>query len=163
MIKKIGFLTKWIITLLCSAYLISGCAEVLVKHVNGKDDTSDGVHFCQPRPYLLLSNQQKKDASGDVRSNDFANQIIWLPDYTQCYVVKIKPGWGTVDGSVKLQNGWMLDTLGSKMDSKTTETITALSGMATTIAKLGDLNPQGLYLINISPDGKVTLEKQPGW
>lgn len=159
MTKKMTFLAKWTMTLLCSACLISGCAEVQVKHVDDKD-TSDGVHFCQPRPYLLVSNQPQKNDKGDVQSNAFSSQIIWLPDYSRCYVVKIKPGWGTVDGSVKLQNGWMLDTLGSKMDSKSTETITALTGLVSTAAKFADQPPQGLYRIDIDPDGSVKLVKQ---
>jgi hypothetical protein len=155
-------MTKWTITLLCSACLISGCAEVQVKHVDDKD-TSEGVHFYQPRPYLLVSNQQKKDSSTNSVQNEFSSQIIWLPDHSRCYVVKIKPGWGTVDGSVKLQNGWMLDTLGSKMDSKIPETMTAVAGLVKEAAAAADQKPQGLYLIDIAPDGSVKLVKQAGW
>jgi hypothetical protein len=154
-------MTKWTITLVCSAFLISGCAEVQVKHVVDQD-TSDGVHFYEPRPYLLVSNQQKQDDKGNVQ-NQFSSQIIWLPDHSRCYVVKIKPGWGTVDGNVKLQDGWMLDTLGSKTDSKGPETITAIAGLVREVAVKADQTPQGLYLIDIAPDGTVNLVKQPGW
>ncbi len=174
MTKRIAFMTKWAITLLCSAYLISGCAEVQVKHVDYKD-TSDGVRFCEPRPYLLVSYQpqkvnapQQKDKE-DVQSNVLSSQIVWLPNYTRCYMVKVKPGWGTVDGSVKLQNGWMLDTLGSKMDSKGPETLTAITGMVTAAGGLLKMGPgekpqlQGLYLIDIAPDGNVKLVKQAEW
>lgn len=154
-------MTKWTITLVCSAFLISGCAEVQVKHVDDQD-ASDGVHFYEPRPYLLVSNQQKQDDKGNVQ-NQFSSQIIWLPDHSRRYVVKIKPGWGTVDGSVKLQDGWMLDALGSKMDSKGPETVNAMTGLVSVAAKAADQVPQGLYLIDIGPDGSVKLVKQPGW
>jgi hypothetical protein len=154
-------MTKWTTTLICSAFLISGCAEVQVKHVDDKD-SSDGVHFYEPRPYLLVSNQQKTDDKGNVQ-NQFSNQIIWLPDHSRRYVVKIKPGWGTVDGSVKLEDGWMLDTLGSKTDSKGPETVTAMAGLVRAVAVKADQTPQGLYLIDIAPNGTVNLVKQPGW
>ena len=154
-------MTKWTTTLVCSAFLISGCAEVQVKHVDDQD-ASDGVHFYEPRPYVLVSNQQKQDDKGKVQ-NQFSSQIIWLPDHSRRYVVKIKPGWGTVDGSVKLQDGWMLDALGSKMDSKGPETVTAMTGLVSVAAKAADQVPQGLYLIDIGPDGSVKLVKQPGW
>jgi len=154
-------MTKWVIILTGSAFLISGCAEVQVKHVDDRD-TSDGVHFYEPRPYLLVSNQQKQDDKGNVQ-NQVTSQILWLPDPSRRYVVKIKPGWGTVDGSVKLQDGWMLDTLGSKTDSKGPETITAVTGLVRAAGVKADQTSQGLYLIDIAPDGTVNLVKQPGW
>ena len=154
-------MSRWTITLLCTACLVSGCAEVQVKHVDDQD-TSDGVHFYEPRPYLLVSDQQKRDDKGNVQYQ-FSNQIIWLPDHSRRYVVKVKPGWGAVDGSVKLQDGWMLDTLGSKTDSKSPETIAAMSGLVRTAAVRAGQTPQGLYLIEIAPDGTVNLIKQPGW
>jgi len=152
---------KWTTALVGSVFLISGCAEVQVKHVDDRD-TSDGVHFYEPRPYLLVSNAQKTGDKGNVE-NQFTSQILWLPDHNRRYVVKIKPGWGTVDGSVKLQNGWMLDTLGSKTDSEGPETITAVTGLVRAVAVKTDQSPQGLYLIDIAPDGTVDLVKQPGW
>jgi hypothetical protein len=68
-----------------------------------------------------------------------------------------------VDGSVKLQDGWMLDTLGSKPDSKGPETITAVTGLVRAAGVKAEQTPQGLYLIDIAPDGTVNLVKQPGW
>ena len=98
------------------------------------------------------------------------SQIIWLPKTDEQYAVSIKPGWGTVDGSIQLQNGWMLTTLGSKTDSKVPETISAMSGLITNIAKAavpgakavvpggGEVNvlKPGLYRIEFSSDGYVS-------
>lgn len=154
-------MTKWTTTLIGCAFLISGCAEVQVKHVDDAD-ASDGVHFYEPRPYLLVSDAQKMGEKGNVE-HQFTSQIIWLPDHSRRYVVKIKPGWGTVDGSVKLQNGWMLDSLGSKMDSKGPETATAIAGLVREATAAASRTPQGLYLIDLAPDGTVKLVKQAGW
>ena len=53
-----------------SALLFAGCAQVVVRHVS-EADTSDGVHFYEPRPYLWIGS----DAKGNPSS-----QIVWLPD-----------------------------------------------------------------------------------
>ena len=147
--------------LLTLAILVTGCAQVKVTHV-GRDDTSPGIHFYEPRPYLLVSVQRKKDDKG-VESNEYTSQIIWLPDPSQRYVVKIEPGWGTVDGSVKLKDGWMLTELGAKSDSKIPETITAIAGLVKEAAAAADQPQQGLYRIDIADDGTVKLTRQAGW
>jgi hypothetical protein len=147
--------------------LTAGCAEVQITHVSDKDaDNDSDIHFYEPRPYLLISAAVKPDAAGKSQP-DVTTQIIWLPDHTRRYKVKIKPGWGTVDGSVKLVNGWMLDSLGSKMDSKIPETITAVSGLIKESAALSalsgdaqkDSQKAGLYRIDIADDGLVTFKK----
>jgi hypothetical protein len=145
----------------CLMFLSAGCARVKITHVDNSD-TSPGVHFYEPRPYLLVSVQKKKDDKG-VEHNEFSSQIIWLPDPTRRYVVQVEPGWGTVDGSVKLTNGWMLTELGAKSDSKIPETITAISGLVKEAAALADQPQQGLYRIDIGSDGTVTLVRQIGW
>jgi hypothetical protein len=147
--------------LLCLSLFLSGCASVTLTHVND-NDTSDGVHFYEPRPYLLVSKEVKKDANGK-EENQFTNQIIWFPDHSRRYLVKVHSGWGTVNGSVKLQNGWMLDTLGAQMDSKIPETITAISGLVKEAGALASAPGPGLYRIDIDEKGEVALVKQEKW
>lgn len=143
--------------------LAGGCASVQVKHVSA-DDTSEGVHFFEPAPYLLISKTIPPKKDNAQPPPEFSSQIIYLPDPSQRYSVKIHSGWGAVDGSVKLINGWMLDSLGAKSDSKMPETITALTGVAKLAAAGADSKPEGLYRIRIDKTtGKVWLEKQEGW
>ena len=149
--------------LLFVGLLASGCANVSVKHVSF-DDKSNGVHFYEPKPYLLVSKTPKEDKDGKVLPPGFSSQIIYLPNPKQRYAVTINPGWGTVDGSVKLVNGWMLDSLGSKMDSKMPETITAISGLLKGAAAAADENPEGLFRIDIDKKtGAVSLHRETGW
>jgi hypothetical protein len=146
-----------------------GCARLDIKHVD-KGDSSPGVHFYEPRPYLLVSATFKVDSSGKAQT-EVTNQIIWLPNPAREFVANPVPGWGTADTSVKLLNGWMLDSIGSKMDSKIPETITALTGTLkeAAAASKGVLAPGdidkiiGLYLISIHDDGTVEFIKQANW
>lgn len=140
-----------------SALLFAGCAQVVVRHVS-EADTSDGVHFYEPRPYLWIGS----DAKGNPSS-----QIVWLPDPARRYVVKVRPGLGAVDGSVNLSDGWMLDSLGARSDTRIPETIAAVATLARAAPGLGEV-PQagplpGLYRIDIDADGDVALVRQPGW
>ena len=112
---------KAMVAVSCCAFLAAGCSAVRVTHVDDQDK-SEGVHFYEPRPYLLVTQMGNDE-------NTLTNQIIWLPDHSQRYKVTFESGWGSVNGSVKLQNGWMLDTLGAQTDSKIPETISAFSGL----------------------------------
>jgi hypothetical protein len=153
---------KWTTTAWCSVFFLCGCAHVEVRHVPD-GDVSDGVHFYEPRPYLLIADQTKPGTN----EHAFTTSIVYLPDKARYYVVNVIPGWGTVNGSVKLADGWRLDTLGAQMDSKGPETISAVSGLVTAAAGMAvktDKHPQaGLYRIDINTNGDVKLTRQAGW
>lgn len=139
-------------------------SSVTVTHV--KDgEVSPGIHFYEPRPYLLVTKTEGKDAT-DKLTSTFTSQIIWLPDHSRRFKVEIKSGWGTVNGSVKLQNGWMLDTLGAQMDSKIPETIAAAGGLLTAVISkepptraMAGLLSEGLYKITIDAEGEVSFQR----
>jgi hypothetical protein len=157
--KFAPYVTIAVLALLGScAYLLTGCSSVKVTHVDD-NDTSAGVHFYEPRPYLLVT----RNASG---TSGLMSQIIWLPDHSRRYKVEVTSRWGSVNGSVKLQNGWMLDTLGAQTDSKIPETIAAVGGLLAAIPKATGFAPppapaltEGLYLIEIDGRGEVSLKK----
>lgn len=103
--------------------------------------------------------------SGNV-TNAFVNQIVWLPDHNRRYTLQINSGWGPVNGSVKLQNGWMLDTLGAQSDSKIPETIAAVGGLVAavpkgqkTVSPLVAALTEGLYRIDIGSNGEVSFQR----
>ena len=56
---------------------------------------------------------------------------------------------------------WM--RLGPKWIRKVPKQLMLLTGLVSVAAKAADQVPQGLYLIDIGPDGSVKLVKQPGW
>jgi hypothetical protein len=158
---------KWKAAAWCLALVFCGCAHVVVRHV-AENDKSCGVHFYEPRPYLLVTDQPiVMGTNGVVHS--YTSTIIYLPDKSQRYVVQIKQGWGTVNGSVKLANGWMLDTLGAQTDSKGPETIAAVTGLLkeagglAMAVKTEEQPKAGLYRIDIDKDGNVRLTRELDW
>ena len=124
---------KHLILCLSILLIFSGCSKVTIEKYDGSD--TEGLRFYRPSPYLLIT--QTKDGA--------STSIIWLPDKKEEYIVKHRPGFGSSQFSVTLNEGWNLTEIGSTMDSKIPETITAFGALATGFAA------------RISPD-----ELQPG-
>jgi hypothetical protein len=155
------------LTLIPTLLLAAGCAHVKVKRV-APDAVVDGIPFLEPQPYLLVSKIVKPSVDGQPSTEEYTNQIIYLPNPSRRYAIQVKPGWGTVDGSVNLIDGWRLDSFGAKSDSKGPETIGAFAGLLKEAAAVAatvkpDDSREGLYLIRIAPDGTLRLEKQRNW
>jgi len=138
--------------LIAAVFLMTGCADVQVKKVTS--DSQEGIRFYRPHPYLLVTREkvqkpsdqpkplaQKEKSKEGVRGKTVAStpppsadnvttyiQVVWLPDKSENYAIKTKSGFGTVDATVKLDNGWQLTQFGGKIDSKVPETITAATG-----------------------------------
>ena len=129
-------------------FLLLSCARVTVTHVK-PGDTSSGVHFVRPRPYLLVSSQGK----------ELKSEILWLPDYSQEFTINLVPGLGRSNLNLKLKDGWMLAELGGETDSRLVETASAF-GNVLEAAKTASSDPVGLYRIDIDPAGNVKLKKQ---
>src|SRR5437762_5481467 len=107
----------------------AGCAAVHVRPLTAdehmKKASAEGVRFYRPWPYLLVT------AETSDKGTNYKGQILYLPKMDDEYIVQVKNGWGTANGSVKLQDGWMLNEQGTIVDSKIPETITAISGLIT--------------------------------
>jgi hypothetical protein len=136
----------------CTLLAVGGCASVEVKRINSGDTTTDGVRYYGTPPYLLVGAQPTEEGKAI-----YTTSIIYLPNYSEAYAVKVKQGWGTANGSLKLSPGGMLSEFGSAIDSKGPETITAVSGLITAVAGAvtpamsGDDIGPGLYRIVIDP------------
>jgi hypothetical protein len=56
--------------------------------------------------------------------------LLWLPDPDQTYAINVKGGTlGTFNGTLSLNDGWMVTGVNQSGDTKTVETLTALSGL----------------------------------
>lgn len=126
--RRIAFIRG--IVFLASVLCFCGCAQVQVKRLAANDTATEGVRFYAPQPYLLVTimGDPTIETVSKSSASQFQSQIIWLPKMNEQYVVNVKPGLGTADGSIKLENGWMLSELGSSIDSKGPETMAAISG-----------------------------------
>lgn len=123
-------------------FLISGCAGVEITKITPEDPYEEGLRFYRPYPYLWVT----KDKDGNLQGS-----IIYLPNRSEEYIIKIKSGMGSVDANFTLENGWNLTGLNETRDSKTPEMIAALTGSLKDLkrilekAKKEELHP-GLYM-----------------
>lgn len=103
-----------------SAVLVGGCAHVSIKPVYpGSEKVTEGVIYYEPLPCLLVTDE----GSGKLKV-----EITRIPDLEHPRAITVHQGWGTVDASIKLAEGWMLTELGNKTDSKGPDTINAVTG-----------------------------------
>ena len=146
--------------------LLAACAEVKVTPIVAGDAKTPGVRFYRPEPYLLVTKETPKPA-GDAAQPaanpqpTYTVKLIWLPNYVVGYAINVTPGLGTSDTTIKLQDGWQLVELGSKIDPKVPETITAVSGLLKEAATAGIFSAQGemkpgLYRLEFDADGHVS-------
>jgi hypothetical protein len=112
MMKRLCFLTILL-------FFISGCAGVRIVKITPQNPYEEGIRFYAPHPYLWVT----KDTSGNLQAS-----IVWLPNKSEEYAIRVKSGIGAIDTKFTLENGWNLTQFGETMDSKTPELITALTG-----------------------------------
>jgi hypothetical protein len=112
MMKRFCFLTILL-------FFISSCAGVRIVKITHENPYEEGIRFYAPYPYLWVT----KDTSGNLQAT-----IVWLPNKSEEYAIKVKSGIGSIDTKFTLENGWNLTQFGQTMDSKTPELITALTG-----------------------------------
>ena len=148
------------IIILMLAVAMVGCSAVKITKVS--DSTySDGLRFYRPDPYLLVTLDKEKNVQ---------TSIISLPNKNEEYVIKPKVRLGTVEVSATLEGGWNLTQLGTKVDTKIPETITALTGILQAAGGIAALRTSlplepGLYRIEfdkttggVSGIKKITLK-----
>lgn len=75
-----------------------------------------------------VSDGSKGAAQNDAASNkdNYAMQVIYLPDPDQKYALYFDKGTGSYDSAITLVDGWKLAGLNMKGDAKTAETIQAI-------------------------------------
>lgn len=99
--------------------LFSSCATVKFYDDSALKNES-GIEFYSAKPYLLVERQPAKDVA--IKST-----VIYLPDRANPKYAKLKPGFGSSDLKLSLENG-MITSYGVITDSKIPETITAITG-----------------------------------
>lgn len=144
---------KAVLIIMCCA-VFSACATVEIKKITETTYT-DGLRFYRPDLYLFVT----KDKDGNLQTS-----VIPLPNKNEEYVLRTTAGIGAVEMSAKLEGGWNLTDVGSKIDSKVPETITALTGVVQAAGGLAALRTSlplepGLYRIDFA-GGKVDSLKK---
>lgn len=113
-----------LLTILTLTVILSGCATV--KFYSDKELTKEsGIEFYSPKPYLIVEKNPAKDVSMKM-------SIVYLPDFNNPKYAKLKPGFGSSDLKLSLENG-IITSYGITSDSKIPETITAIGGLVSGI------------------------------
>jgi len=109
----------YLLAILIFFIFIPDCAGVRIIKITHENPHEEGIRFYAPHPYLWVT----EDTSGSLQAT-----IVWLPNKSEEYAIRVKSGIGSVDTKFTLENGWNLTQFGQTMDSKTPELITALTG-----------------------------------
>ncbi|MCD4811238.1 hypothetical protein K8R14_01355 [bacterium] len=120
--------TKLIFTTLSiifSLIIITGCSSVKFYDYSSETGKELGFLYYPPKPYILIEKGDK----------NISTKLISLPDLAHPHRVKHSIGFGTAEMGFEIENG-MIKSFNSKSDSKSPETITALTGFGTAKAAL---------------------------
>lgn len=111
-------------------FVVAGCTSgtFFVKNT-GKMDSPDGIPYYSPQPYLLVSHVVDPKTKTIVSTA----RVFYLPDPAQKHFILVKKGSGTFEGSIHLEDGWRLTAINQKSDTKTAETIEAISSIPKTL------------------------------
>ncbi|QDT53014.1 hypothetical protein Pan44_10290 [Caulifigura coniformis] len=149
----------------------AGCAKTSIRRLQCEND--EGVRFYRSKPYLQI--EPAESAPDHVKLS-----IAYLPDFTEEYVVKQCVGFGTNNTTVTLFENGTLQTLNADVDSKVTELLGQVPGLAGAFgaptaaaggpSKCADFSmtvkgyrvPLGLYEAVVSP-GPDCRKRLYGW
>lgn len=124
------------------ALSLAGCAPFTVTRVHSLADTTEGIRFYRPKPYLLVTATDKGPAL----------TIVSLPDPNQEYVIRPRQGLASSQFTAKLADGWNLVEIGHATDTGLPQTLTAVGALAAATGAFGMKGPAealtpGLYEI----------------
>lgn len=137
-----------------------GCARLKVIRVINEESYKEGIRFYRPAPYLLITRPIAKEKTLELR-------IIYLPDPSQEYAIRVTPGFGSITANVTLENGWNLIGINRTIDTKVSETITAIGELVpklpSVLKAVGETLDPGLYRIIFDDKGDISDLKPILW
>jgi hypothetical protein len=98
---------------------LSGCASVEIARITKDNPYKEGIRFYRPHPYLLITKAKQAE--------NLECKIVYLPNTNEEYVVRVKPGFGSAEAKVTLEDGWNLTQFGETRESKSAEMAAALT------------------------------------
>lgn len=104
---------KKLILILSSLVFLSSCAGVNIKPITKEQDTTDLRKSLNG--YIVYSPKHNIKVT-----NIFGNCIIennYIPDYSKPFTIELESGLGKFEGSIKIKDGWMLETVTVKTDN----------------------------------------------
>lgn len=109
--------------ILAMTTILIGCGRIAFHDGPDPSSRETGVLFYTPKPYILVSRVNAKDAPIKV-------DVIYVNDLSKPTYARAHPGIGSADLSMAFSNG-ALSSFGQKTDPKIAETLTAIGGVVT--------------------------------
>jgi hypothetical protein len=109
-----------VLGLVLAVLSLAGCAPFTVTRVQTPADDTEGIRFCRPKPYLLVTATDKGPAV----------TVVSLPDPSEEYVIRLRQGLGAGQFTAKLADGWNLVEIGHATDTGFPQALTAAGTLA---------------------------------
>ncbi|MGV3483797.1 MAG: hypothetical protein ACO1RT_05220 [Planctomycetaceae bacterium] len=125
--------TWFAVVALVSLAGITGClpSTKIVKNPGAGDQ---GVRYYRPKPYLVIKPMVSKDGL-PVAGYVTIDQTI-MPDYSEEYSIHIRSGVGINNTSIKLADGWNLESLNVELDSQVDDNLQAAAEVLSAVPRL---------------------------
>lgn len=168
---------------LVSVLWIGGCAQVTVHQVANaygstgvevKPSDTSGVRFYRPRLHVWITKsapsekvniatavEAKTTTVVSIKDTGYAAAFVFLPDYSQEYIIRWNARIGSIKPEFSLNDGWNLTKFAGQVDTKSAENLGAVSSFITAAA--GALAAEeaftgaGLYRMDVDQNGKWSL------
>ena len=123
--------------------LLLFCYCATVKFYDDKNlKTETGIKFYSAKPYLLVEHMLKTSFNTANKNKAVTiytlvkTSVIFLPDLLGPQYIKFRPGIGTSDLKINLNNS-ILTSYGLTTDTKIPETLSSIAGMITNLDSIG--------------------------
>ena len=143
--------------LLAMALVFTGCARMVVRKHPGPKDT--GIRFYRPKPYLFIGpggpakeaagkGDQKAGESGGEKCESVSKpeteltllpvvmRVEYLPDYSEEYSIKMRPGLGITKLAVTLTDGWNLTSVNAETDQQYDEILKSVADLVSAVGSV---------------------------
>ncbi len=159
-----------LLVLLCLLH-VTGCFLPKTTVVKDPGPHDRGVRYYRPKPYLVVKPLVNAK-TGDPIPGYVILETAMLPDFSEEYSIHVRPGLGTNETQIKLDDGWNLTSLNVNVDSQFDNNLSALADVLNAVPKAtggyGETGgmpvpacnvPLGLYegVVSCGPDGKKRL------
>lgn len=121
------------IILCCIAFAALGCTPRL-RVIHNPTSADRGIRYYRPKPYLLITPATEespgpgRNALARRASDEAVNlELRYLPDFTEEYALDVRPGLGSANVSIELEDGWNLVSLNQELDSQFDENLSSVA------------------------------------
>ena len=99
----------------------------------------NGVRYYRPKPYLLVQAAPQQVTENKVVSQHYTGEAVsirleYLPDFSEEYAIDVRPGLGSAEVSVELDDGWNLTSINQTLDSNFDDNVAAIAELASAAA-----------------------------